>query len=163
MDESKARADRLRAMREAAGSNRNEHANGAPLSTSTTNTLSQSGLPAPFTDCGTATPHAQGFYTGAGSSTSGEDMILAVPAIRPTLERRAPPPPLPLPPQRWLEREAGSGGRRGQSGGRSGGRGGRGIKSPPPPPFNPADYVKVCVYSHHPLLSRPHFHKTLTD
>lgn len=68
MDESTARAERLRAMREAASSaNADAQANAnAPSST----------LPAPFVDLGDGDDRTPGFYTGAGASSM--DMSLSL-------------------------------------------------------------------------------------
>jgi len=135
MDESIARAERLRAMREAASSANTD----ARVKVS----APSSAPPAPFSDLGDGGDHrTPGFYTGAGASNTDVSIISA---DSPSAYRAPPPPP---PPPRWLgEQNQCFGGGSGRGRGRGGGS--RGHKAPrvgdfrPENTFNPAKYYKV--------------------
>ena len=138
MDESVARADRLRAMREAAAGSTTPDAAPAPA---------QSSLPAPFSDEATSLSQRPGFYTGAGGATQ------SVPSAN---AARAPPPP-PPPPAHWVNDTAEErpkfhqGGVSGRGGGRGGGqfRGNKAARTTTSgyvKTINPAEYYKVCYH-----------------
>lgn len=119
MDEFKERAERLRAMREAASST---SAEGPSMSVRPTP------LPAPFVDLGHGEAGARGgFYTG--NAISADDSSHAAPPIA----RRAPPPPPP--PRRERAPEFAGGGR--------GGRGRKVARTEREHAIDPAAYYKV--------------------
>ena len=139
MDESVARADRLRAMREAASGSMAHDAAPTPGA-------AQTSLPAPFSDTDAANTHQRpGFYTGAGGATQSAPSANAA---------RAPPPP-PPPPAQWVNDAAEErpkfhqGGVSGRGGGRGGGqfRGNKAARTTTSgyvKTINPAEYYKVC-------------------
>lgn len=120
MDESKERAERLRAMREAASST----SAGGPLTS-----LPPMPLPAPFVDLSHGEAVARGgFYTGSAASTGAS--LYAVPHIT----HRTPPPPPPL-----LRRELAAE----FAGGGSGRRGRKAPRTEREHAIDPAAYYKV--------------------
>lgn len=136
MDESVARADRLRAMREAASGSMAHDAAPTPGA-------AQTSLPAPFSDTDAANTHQRpGFYTGAGSA----------PQCSPSANAARAPPPPPQPPAHWVNDAAepprfqhGRGGRgQGRGGGQFRGNKAARTTSGYVKTINPAEYYKVC-------------------
>lgn len=123
------RAERLRAMREAATSAKTQE--NATESSSAT-------LPQPFAGSEDGNTRAPGFYTEVGSQASANDARTLFEA------RKPPPPPPPPPPLRWLQdqRPPSQGGGCGVSRGRKAPRVG-GVRHDQKP-FNASVYYKVC-------------------
>ena len=137
MDESQARAERLKAMREAMASSREEGASDAAEERP-----GKTALPSPFGGSDDQSAPV-GFYTSGGMThASTTDRIPA--SASPSVLDRGPPPP-PPPPPRWLQEKqsqsfrgnVGSGRGRGRQFASSGR--GRGSKV-----INPSEYYKVC-------------------
>lgn len=137
MDESQARTERLKAMREAMASSREEGASGAAEER-----RGKTALPSPFGGSDDRSAPA-GFYTSGGMThASTTDRIPA--SASPSVLDRGPPPPPPPQPQ-WLQAKQSQSFRGNVGSGRERGRQfaspgrGRGSKM-----INPSEYYKVC-------------------
>ena len=137
MDESQARAERLKAMRETMASSREEGASDAAEERP-----GKTALPSPFGGSDDQSAPV-GFYTSGGMThASTTDRIPA--SASPSMLDRGPPPPPPPPPQ-WLQEKQSQSFRGNVGSGRGRGRQfaspgrGRGSKV-----INPSEYYKVC-------------------